>query len=231
MSRGIARSTGPRFRGTASPGTGLPDSLVRLRKRSSPGSASASWLLCAIARSVGVAAETAALVLEANANLASVGPDWPPAGPGGRVLLGPRVAALWCEYLVRRRPDGLLDAGLRVLALHPKQSAASRARFRAADGSVVSLIEPQRRDQDVSLPHVTNQLPIGPTDQGPVRPRVRVIDQRPLEPRGRRRTAASSSPPSDGDDENSQRAAASSSASSRAKMASSTAYSASSNAA
>lgn len=44
--------------------------------------------------------------------------------------------------------------------MHPKQIAASRARFRAADGSVVSLIEPQRRDQDVSLPHVTNQIPL-----------------------------------------------------------------------
>jgi hypothetical protein len=111
-----------------------------------------------------------------------------------------------CSTVVRApaekaRPDGLLDAGLRVLALHPQQVAASRARFRAADGWVVSLIEPQRRDQDVALPHVTNQIPIGPTDRRPVRPRLRVIDQRPLEPRGRRRTATSSSPPSDGDDD------------------------------
>jgi transposase len=52
-----------------------------------------------------------------------------------------------CRTLVRlrvqlvaiERPDGLLverllDAGLRVLPMHPKQVAASRARFRAAGG-------------------------------------------------------------------------------------------------
>jgi transposase len=52
-----------------------------------------------------------------------------------------------CRALVRHdvqlvaveRPDGLLverllDAGLRVLALHPNQVAATRARFRAAGG-------------------------------------------------------------------------------------------------
>ena len=52
-----------------------------------------------------------------------------------------------CRQLVRlnvqlvaiERPDGvlverLLDAGLRVLALHPNQVAAARARFRASGG-------------------------------------------------------------------------------------------------
>src|SRR5881397_1647045 len=52
-----------------------------------------------------------------------------------------------CRMLVRmevvlvaiERPDGLLverllDAGLRVLPMHPKQVAAARARFRAAGG-------------------------------------------------------------------------------------------------
>jgi len=52
-----------------------------------------------------------------------------------------------CRALVRHdvqlvaveRPDGLLverllDAGLRVLALHPNQVAATRARFRASGG-------------------------------------------------------------------------------------------------
>ena len=43
------------------------------------------------------------------------------------------------ELVAIERPDGLLverllDAGLRVLAMHPKQVAASRARFRAAGG-------------------------------------------------------------------------------------------------
>lgn len=108
-------------RSRAARGCGAAE-IVRLRKRSSPGSASEWWLLCAIARSVGVAAETAALVLEANANLASVGPDWPPAGPGGRVLLRPRVTALWCEYLVRRRPDGLFDAGCGSWRCTPSRS-------------------------------------------------------------------------------------------------------------
>ncbi len=34
-------------------------------------------------------------------------------------------------------------------------SRGIRARFRATDGWVVSLIQPQRRDQDVALPHAT----------------------------------------------------------------------------
>jgi hypothetical protein len=43
------------------------------------------------------------------------------------------------ELVAIERPDGLLverllDAGLRVLPMHPKQVAASRARFRAAGG-------------------------------------------------------------------------------------------------
>ena len=43
------------------------------------------------------------------------------------------------EVVAIERPDGLLverllDAGLRVLPMHPKQVAASRARFRAAGG-------------------------------------------------------------------------------------------------
>ncbi|HEY2201245.1 MAG TPA: IS110 family transposase [Solirubrobacteraceae bacterium] len=43
------------------------------------------------------------------------------------------------ELVAIERPDGLLverllDAGLRVLAMHPKQVAAARARFRAAGG-------------------------------------------------------------------------------------------------
>ena len=54
-----------------------------------------------------------------------------------------------CRQLVRlnvrlvaiERPDGvlverLLDAGLRVPAMHPKQVAAARARFRAAGGRI-----------------------------------------------------------------------------------------------
>src|ERR1700740_2577853 len=43
------------------------------------------------------------------------------------------------ELVAIERPDGLLverllDAGLRVLPMHPKQVAAARARFRAAGG-------------------------------------------------------------------------------------------------
>jgi hypothetical protein len=50
------------------------------------------------------------------------------------VLVGMKV-----ELVAVERPDGvlvdrLLDAGLRVLALHPNQVAATRARFRAAGG-------------------------------------------------------------------------------------------------
>jgi hypothetical protein len=82
-----------------------------------------------------------------------------------------------CSTVVRApaekaRPDGLLDAGLRVLALHP-----SRSRDPGPGGWVVSLIEPQRRDQDVALPHVTDQIPIERTDHRPARPRRRAIDQ------------------------------------------------------
>src|SRR5260370_13913574 len=49
-------------------------------------------------------------------------------------LLGLKVALVAIE-----RPDGLLverllDAGLRVLAMHPNQVAASRARFRVSGG-------------------------------------------------------------------------------------------------
>jgi transposase len=51
-----------------------------------------------------------------------------------RVLVGLKV-----ELVAVERPDGvlvdrLLDAGLRVLALHPNQVAAARARFRASGG-------------------------------------------------------------------------------------------------
>src|SRR5438132_3414734 len=51
-----------------------------------------------------------------------------------RTLLGLKV-----ELVAIERPDGLvvermLDAGLRVLPMHPKQVAAARARFRAAGG-------------------------------------------------------------------------------------------------
>jgi len=35
--------------------------------------------------------------------------------------------------------DRLLDAGLQVLALHPNQVAAARARFRASGGSLTTL--------------------------------------------------------------------------------------------
>jgi hypothetical protein len=76
---------------------------VRLRRRSSPGSASASWLLWSIASSVGVAAETAALVLAADANLASVGARLAAGGSGRQSAAPPRAAALWCEHLLRRR--------------------------------------------------------------------------------------------------------------------------------
>ena len=43
------------------------------------------------------------------------------------------------QLVAIERPDGLLverllDAGLRVLALHPNQVAAARARFRASGG-------------------------------------------------------------------------------------------------
>ena len=57
-----------------------------------------------------------------------------------------------CRTLVRlevqlvaiERPDGLLverllDAGLRVLALHPNQVAATRARFRVSGGKLTGL--------------------------------------------------------------------------------------------
>src|SRR3954453_5084327 len=45
------------------------------------------------------------------------------------------------ELVAIERPDGLLverllDAGLGVLPMHPKQVAASRARFRAAGGQI-----------------------------------------------------------------------------------------------
>ena len=51
-----------------------------------------------------------------------------------RVLVKMKV-----ELVAVERPDGvlvdrLLDAGLRVLALHPNQVAAARARFRASGG-------------------------------------------------------------------------------------------------
>jgi transposase len=51
-----------------------------------------------------------------------------------RVLVQMKV-----ELVAVERPDGvlvdrLLDAGLRVLALHPNQVAAARARFRACGG-------------------------------------------------------------------------------------------------
>jgi hypothetical protein len=45
----------------------------------------------------------------------------------------------------------------------PSRPRHSGRGFRAVDGSVVSLIEPQHPDHDVALPHVTNQIPIGPT--------------------------------------------------------------------
>jgi hypothetical protein len=49
------------------------------------------------------------------------------------------LTRLEVERVAVERPDGLLvermlDAGLRVLALHPNQVAAARARFRAAGG-------------------------------------------------------------------------------------------------
>jgi Transposase len=49
------------------------------------------------------------------------------------------LVRLKVELVAIERPDGLLverllDAGLRVMALHPKQVAAARARFRAAGG-------------------------------------------------------------------------------------------------
>src|ERR1700674_5958609 len=52
----------------------------------------------------------------------------------GRALVGLEV-----ELVAIERPDGLLverllDAGLRVLALHPNQVAAARARFRVSGG-------------------------------------------------------------------------------------------------
>ena len=67
---------------------------------------------------------------------------WPPRSRTMRRGCG-RCAARSCglkvELVAIERPDGLLverllDAGLRVLALHPNQVAATRARFRAAGG-------------------------------------------------------------------------------------------------
>ena len=50
-----------------------------------------------------------------------------------------QLVRLNVELVAMERPDGvlverLLDAGLRVLALHPNQVAATRARFRASGG-------------------------------------------------------------------------------------------------
>src|SRR5450755_145319 len=50
-----------------------------------------------------------------------------------------QLVRLGVELVAIERPDGLLverllDAGLRVLALHPNQVAASRARFRVSGG-------------------------------------------------------------------------------------------------
>src|SRR5260370_9233000 len=60
------------------------------------------------------------------------------------------------ELVAIERPDGLLvermlDAGLRVLPMHPNQVAAARARFRAAGGKsdrfdAFVLCEPARTD-------------------------------------------------------------------------------------
>jgi transposase len=57
---------------------------------------------------------------------------------GLRALCGTLVR-LRVELVAIERPDGLLverllDAGLRVLALHPNQVAAARPRFRVAGG-------------------------------------------------------------------------------------------------
>ena len=51
------------------------------------------------------------------------------------------LVRLKVELVAIERPDGLLverllDAGLRVLPMHPNQVAATRARFRAAGGKV-----------------------------------------------------------------------------------------------
>jgi len=53
--------------------------------------------------------------------------------------LGGQLVRLGVELVAIERPDGvlverLLDAGLRVLALHPNQVAATRARFRVSGG-------------------------------------------------------------------------------------------------
>ena len=132
--------------------------FVRLRKHSSPGSASASWLLCSIARSV--AAETALLCLQPTRT-------WLALGPVGRqrvrAVCSTRVAALRCEHLVRRRPDGLLDAGAAGTGVAPQAGRGIPGTASCRGWVGVSLIEPQRRDQDVALPHVTNQIPIATT--------------------------------------------------------------------
>ena len=138
-----------------------------------------------------------ALVLAANANLASVGSSWPPAGPGGllHARCSPAVRALGEKTAGWAVGRGAAGTGV---APQAGRGIPGTASCRGWVG--VSLIEPQRRDQDVALPHVTNQIPFA-TDHRPVRPPLRVMDQRPLEPRSRRSPAISSSPPSDGDDD------------------------------
>src|SRR6202140_2531154 len=44
------------------------------------------------------------------------------------------LVRLGVELVAIERPDGLLDAGLRILALHPNQVAATRDRFRVSGG-------------------------------------------------------------------------------------------------
>ena len=70
----------------------------------------------------------------------------------------PGAGRLKVELVAIERPDGLLvermlDAGLRVLPMHPNQVAAARARFRAAGGKsdrfdAFVLCEPARTDND-----------------------------------------------------------------------------------
>ena len=69
-----------------------------------------------------------------------------------------------CSTVVRApgekaRPDGLLDAGPRYWRCTPSRSQHPGRGF--VPRVVLSLSEPQRRDQDVALPHVANQIPIG----------------------------------------------------------------------
>jgi hypothetical protein len=54
------------------------------------------------------------------------------------------LVRLEVELVAIERPDGLLverllDAGLRILALHPNQVAATRDRFRVSGGSPIGL--------------------------------------------------------------------------------------------